>query len=381
MNAPLLPHEPAPFAQKETHRTQAADRRLPFLDFFAGSGLVSYALSPRFKTVWANDICPKKAAVFMTNHGGAEFAQCSITEINGKHLPFCILSWASFPCQDLSLAGNGKGIRATRSGLVWEWLRVMDEMPERPPLLAAENVPGLVSTKKGAHYRELHEALSRRGYKVGTLLLDAARWLPQSRPRIFIVAVDARLPIPATLVSDKPTWAHSKAIMAASAGLENWIYWRLPEPEKHGLTLSDMVDDSLACHDAATSRRNLALIPAGHMRQFEEKNMRVAPGYKRIRNGKQVLELRFDDIAGCLRTPGGGSSRQYLVIRQGDEWRTRILSPREVARLMGAPETFALPGSPNDGYRAMGDAVAAPVAAYLAEHLLFPLAKGCHDFF
>ncbi|MDR2365511.1 MAG: DNA cytosine methyltransferase [Zoogloeaceae bacterium] len=382
MSAPLQPpSREAGRLAEETRQARGEDGRLPFLDFFAGSGLVSYALSPCFKAIWANDICPRKAAVFMANHGGAEFAQCSITEIRGRNLPACPLSWASFPCQDLSLAGNGKGIRATRSGLVWEWLRVMDEMPERPPILAAENVAGLVSANKGAHYRELHAALARRGYKVGALLLDAARWLPQSRPRVFVVAADSRLPIPATLVSDQPGWAHSRAIREISAGLEGWIWWRLPEPEKRGVTLSGIVDHSLPCHDAATSRRNLALIPARHLQRLEEENMRVVPGYKRIRNGKQVLELRFDDIAGCLRTPGGGSSRQYLVIRQGDEWRTRILSPREAARLMGAPETFRLPGAPNDGYKAMGDAVAAPVAAYLAKHLLLPLAKACDDFF
>jgi DNA (cytosine-5)-methyltransferase 1 len=376
MNASLQTfcHEPAHLARK-------GGSCLTALDFFAGSGLVSHALSPYFKTIWANDICPKKAAVFMANHNDTPFAQCSITAVSGKQIPFGILSWASFPCQDLSLAGNLNGIQAKRSGLVWEWLRVIDEAPKRPPILTAENVAGLVSADEGAHYLELHEALIKRGYKIGALLLDAVRWLPQSRPRVFVVAVDSRLPIPEALVSDKPTWAHPAAIQKVSAGLEDWVWWRLPEPEKHDLTLSDIVDYSLACHDAATIRKNLALIPAEHMRRLEEKNMRVVPGYKRIRNGKQVLELRFDDIAGCLRTPAGGGSRQYLVIRQGDEWKTRILSPREAARLMGAPETFKLPGAFNDGYKAMGDAVAAPVAAHLAEYLLFPLAKAYHDVF
>jgi DNA (cytosine-5)-methyltransferase 1 len=150
-------------------------------------------------------------------------------------------------------------------------------------------------------------------------------------------------------------------------------------PERHHATLSGVVDFSLPCHDDATSRKNLALIPPAHMRRLETSDLRVAPGYKRIRKDKQVLELRFDDIAGCLRTPAGGSSRQYLVIKQGQEWKTRILSPREAARLMGAPESFKLPGTCNDGYKALGDAVAAPVAAYLAKHLLAPLAAACND--
>lgn len=355
------------------------DSRPPFLEFFAGSGLVSHALAPYFSEAWANDICPKKAAVFWSNHEGAPFVLCSITDVNGKRLPSSVLSWASFPCQDLSLAGNGEGIRAKRSGLVWEWLRVMDEMPQRPPLLAAENVVGLVSTDEGAHYRELHTALVKRGYKVGAMLLDAVHWLPQSRPRIFVVAVDARAHIPQKLASGRPTWAHSAAVQKAAAGLGGWVWWNLPKPEKRSVTLSAIVDFSLPCQDAATSRKNLSMVPPAHMRRLQDSGLSVVPGYKRIRNKQQVLELRFDDIAGCLRTPAGGSSRQYLVIKQGGEWRTRILSPREAARLMGAPETFKLPGTFNDGYKAMGDAVAAPVAAYLAKHLLSPLAAVCDE--
>ncbi len=348
--------------------------RYPFLEFFAGSGLVSFALAPFFNAVWANDICPKKTAVFTANHQGRFFQPGSITDVHGESLPASILSWASFPCQDLSLAGKGEGIRAKRSGLVWEWLRVMDEMPQRPPLLAAENVVGLVSVDGGAHYRELHLALAERGYQIGAMLLDAVYWLPHSRPRIFVVALDARVAIPEKLIAEKPAWVHSAAIQKAASGLENWVWWHLPKPEARTLSLSEIVDFSLPCQDAAASRKNLAMVPPTHLRRLEECGLPVVPGYKRIRNKKQVLELRFDDTAGCLRTPAGGSSRQYLVIRQGDEWRTRILSPREAARLMGAPETFKLPGGFNDGYKAMGDAVAAPVAAYLARHLLSPLA-------
>jgi len=359
---------PAPHvaAFKKTH--------FPFLEFFAGSGLVSYALAPFFNAIWANDICSKKAAVFAANHKKNFFDLGSIADVRGANLPPSVLSWASFPCQDLSLAGNGEGIRARRSGLVWEWLRVMDEMPQRPPVLAAENVVGLVSTDGGKHYRELHNALVKRGYRVGAMLLDAVNWLPHSRPRIFVVAIDDSVEIPLSLYTNKPTWSHSPAIQKAASGLAGWIWWNLPEPEKRSLTLSSIIDFSLPCHDDATSRRNLAMVPEAHKRQLKECGLRVVPGYKRIRHGKQVLELRFDDVAGCLRTPAGGSSRQYLVIKQGKTWKTRILSPREAARLMGAPEGFQLPGTFNDGYKAMGDAVAAPVAAYLAKHLLSPLA-------
>lgn len=345
-----------------------------FLEFFAGSGLVGQALSPYFSLLWANDICPKKAAVFRVNHGAEKFHLASVTCIDGRELPAAALSWASFPCQDLSLAGKSGGIQASRSGLVWEWLRVMDEMPEPTPILVAENVVGLVSWDDGSQYRQLHEAMAERGYRVGAFVLDAIRWVPQSRPRIFVVAVHKTAPLPAELLDKGPNWLHSKAVIKAAQGLDDWLWWKMPEPAPRRLSLSDIVDWKAPCLDEATALKTLALIPEEHMRRLQESGLKVAPGYKRIRSGRQVLELRFDDVAGCLRTPQGGSSRQFLVIRRGDAWQVRLLTVKETARLMGAPETYRLPGKYNDGYKAMGDAVAVPAVAYLAEHLLRKLA-------
>lgn len=359
--------------------TKTAGAKPSFLEFFAGSGLVCHALEPYFKLAWANDVCPKKANVFRANNPGSPFELRSITDVCGASLPSSSLSWASFPCQDLSLAGNISGIQGKRSGLVWEWLRVIDEMAKRPPVLVAENVVGLVSTHNGEHYKELHHNLTERGYAVGAMLLDAVRWLPHSRPRVFIVAVDKRVNIPKSLLSNGSTWLHNSSVERIAQDLTDWIWWKLPEPKTHRKTLTSIIDFHAPCHDETTTQKNLALIPKEHFKRLQESGLTVAPGYKRIRQGKQVLELRFDDIAGCLRTPIGGSSRQFLIIRQGSVWRTRIITPREAARLMGAPEQFMLPGTFNDGYKAMGDAVAAPVAAYLARHLLSPLVAACND--
>lgn len=144
--------------------TQAIGPYPAFLEFFAGSGLVAQGLKGYFRPVWANDICSKKAAVYTANHSTRHFHLGSIADVKGAELPSASLAWASFPCQDLSLAGLTGGIHAARSGLVWEWLRVIDEMPSRPPILVAENVAGLVSTANGSHYRTLHEALTDLGY-------------------------------------------------------------------------------------------------------------------------------------------------------------------------------------------------------------------------
>jgi len=151
-------------------------------EFFAGSGLVAYGLKGLFAPVWANDISEQKAAVYEANFGSEYFDLDDIKNVKGEDLPFANLSWASFPCQDLSLAGSLGGIHASRSGLVWAWLRVLDEMKEPPKIILIENVVGLLSTNNGDNYRVLHMALTERDYCCGAIVLNASHFVPQSRP-------------------------------------------------------------------------------------------------------------------------------------------------------------------------------------------------------
>jgi len=354
-----------------------------FLEFFAGSGLVAQGLKSHFRPVWANDICRNKAAVYAANHGTKHFHLGSIADVKGDSLPVADLAWASFPCQDLSLAGLTEGIHGARSGLVWEWLRVIDEMPIRPTVLVAENVAGLVSSAGGSHYRTLHQALVSRGYVVGAMLINAVRWIPQSRPRVFIVAVQRGSVVPPNLLGDGPNWLHPEAVCRAAGELDGWVWWRAPEPPPRKQKLSQLIEWDAPFADPDSEARNIALISPRHREILDklpkDKSFAI-PGYKRTRGGCQVLELRFDDLSGCLRTPEGGSSRQVIIIKSKGKLHSRLLTVREAARLMGAPEKYKIPGSYNDGYKAMGDAVAVPVAGWLAAHLLLPLVRNQDGF-
>lgn len=351
--------------------------RLRFLDFFAGSGLVTEALRNEFRAVWANDNSRKKAEVYRINHGSNHFDGRSIEEVGGDDVPDAAVSWASFPCQDLSLAGNLDGIHGERSGMIWHWLRVMREMGDRrPPIVAIENVAGLVSAKQGEYYRKLHRALGALGYKAGAVLLDAVAWIPQSRPRVFVVGVPKDMPAEA-FADSGPNWLHPESVRAARRGLTDWVWWKLPKPTPRQVNLEDIIEWDAEHHDEARSKRHLALIADKHQTQLLKElanGFRVAPGYRRTRE-RQVLELRFDGIAGCLRTPEGGSSRQYLVLKKEGRLVTRLITIREAARLMGAPDSYRLPAGYNDAYAALGDAVAVPPVRYLGEHLLAPLAR------
>jgi DNA (cytosine-5)-methyltransferase 1 len=247
-------------------------------------------------------------------------------------------------------------------------------MPNCPSILLIENVAGLLTANKGKNYAKLHHALLDLGYKSGAMVIDAVHFVPQSRPRVFIIAVKQDIPIPQELQDFGPNWLHNKAAADLGASLPGWIWWYADMPQSRGVQLKDMIDFDLPYDKDYVLR----LIPPHHKKVLDGLENVVASGYRRTRNGKQCLELRFDGVAGCLRTPEGGSSKQFIIVKRDGELHARVLSPREAARLMGAPDSFVLPGNANDAYKAMGDAVAVPVASFVGQELLVKLAEAIY---
>lgn len=359
------------------------------LDFFAGSGLVRFGLEPEFQTIWANDNSAKKRDVYVANNPPEEFHLGSIQNVRGTDLPFADLAWASFPCQDLSLAGDLNGMKmGTRSGLFWEWTRVIQELREvgkRPPILVAENVVGFVVADRGKHFKQAYLALRALGYRVGAVVVDAQGFVPQSRPRAFVVAVSEDIPIEG-LCQTLPTEPFHPAGLVRTSFLVNdpeWVWWSLPVPSGKTPSFADLCERDAPCELPSSTREICSMLAPLHQRKLRAATavggLFVGTAYKRTRpdeQGKKVqrLEIRFDGVAGCLRAPNGGSSRQTVILVDEGKVRSRLMTVRECARLMGAPDTYKLPGSYNDGYRAMGDAVVVPVTRWLTRRLLAPLA-------
>jgi DNA (cytosine-5)-methyltransferase 1 len=269
------------------------------------------------------------------------------------------------------------GLAASRSGLFWEWLRVLDQMVAKPAVIALENVVGLLSGNNGDDFRQLYQALRDRSYKVGPMLLDARLWVPQSRPRVFIVAAQSH--VDTSAVEDNgPNWLHPDAVLKAIAPLNDVVFWSVPRPTNRPKTLTDLIDWDAPVFDEGRADALIALTSAKHRVLLDKlpRDRRAAfPGYRRTRQGKQVLELRFDDLSGCLRTAEGGSSCQFLLLHDAGKWKARKITPREAALLMGAPRSYKLSSSYNESYNAMGDAVVVPVVKHLVDHLLTPLSK------
>lgn len=357
------------------------------LDFFAGSGLVRVGLEPEFRVVWANDNCPKKASVYAANFGTDGFHLGDVREVKGAGLPAADLAWSSFPCQDLSLAGNLEGIKnGTRSVLFWEWVRILDELSasgKRPRVLVAENVVGFLVADEGAHFKAAYDALRQRGYRAGAVVVDARFFVPQSRPRAFLIAALSEIELNGLTQAGPSEPFHAPAVVRSARAVNDpdWVWWALPLPNGRVPRFAEICEHEAPCEPWDDKRRFDMLSPANRAKldlAVRADRLLIGTGYKRTRPGpdkkrRQRLELRFDDVAGCLRTPEGGSSRQMVVIVERGAVRSRLMTVKECARLMGAPDGFRLPGSYNDGYRALGDAVAVPVTRWLARHILAPL--------
>jgi len=244
-------------------------------------------------------------------------------------------------------------------------------------VVVLENVVGAITSHGDRDFRTILERMATAGYWFGPLVLDAVHWLPHSRPRLFVIGVRGEVDRGA------PGFGHSRSLIEAHGGLDEclqrrWIWCQLPEPPPRRTELRDLLeDDPPEWHSAAATQRLLSLMTDRHRRKVEE----AAPGavgtvYRRTRNGRQRAEVRFDGISGCLRTPAGGSSRQTVLIKDARRIRTRLLTAREAARLMGVPDGYPLPRRYNDAYHLFGDGVAVPVVRYLAEAVLRPFAVG-----
>ncbi len=91
-----------------------------FYEFFAGGGMARAGLGEGWRCLFANDFDEKKALSYATNWGAEHLVVKDVAEVRVEALPGeADLAWASFPCQDLSLAGDGAGLKGHRSGSFW----------------------------------------------------------------------------------------------------------------------------------------------------------------------------------------------------------------------------------------------------------------------
>jgi len=369
-----------------------------FYEFFAGGGMARAGLGKGWTCLFANDFDARKGLAYQANWGtGGELKIGDVRDIKTSELPGRPdLVWGSFPCQDLSLAGVGAGLRGERSGAFypfWEIVKGLIAEGRGPKLIALENVLGALTSHDGRDFEVICKAFADAGYRYGALVINADLFVPQSRPRLFMIGVRKDVKIARPLLSADPAPPfHTPALQRAfervgEAARREMVWWNVPSPPRRNATFADLIEEdpgSVRWRRDAQRDQILAMMSPVNLAKVEAAKgvgVRMVGGvYRRTRYDErgariQRAEVRFDDVAGCLRTPAGGSSRQVIMVVDGERVRTRLISARETARLMGLPDDYVLPKTYNEAYHLTGDGVAVHVVRHLAEHVFEPLLK------
>lgn len=356
-------------------------------EFFAGIGLMRMGLEKEgWTTGWANDIDEKKWEMYRAHFGddNCHFELGDVHKIDGADMPDIELATASFPCNDLSLAGSRNGLAGTHSSAFWGFINVLKTMgARRPPLVLLENVAGFLTSNDGNDFRDALVALNDLGYAVDAFIIDAARFVPQSRVRLFVVGTKAsglgtKVQEIGLLQSDcRPAALADFIFMNPDIG---WNTRRLPALPFPSMKLADIIEDVPANSTLWWSQERCDYLMNQMSDRHRAEAERMMAGskwtygtvFRRVRNGRSMGELRTDGIAGCLRTPRGGSGRQILFCGGKGQFRVRLLTPKECARLMGAGE-FKINVPQNQALFGFGDAVCVPVIQWITHHYLNPV--------
>ena len=252
----------------------------------------------------------------------------------------------------------------------------------RPQFVLIENVPSFVTSRGGRDLRAAVSRLNSVGYECDLVLTDAKWYVPQSRKRLFIVGRRDGF-------TDRPVqWGESPLrppalarFIEANSDLR-LAPLRSPLPPTAEVSLESVIErlsasDKRWWNPEGASKFVAALSERHHERltlMMEGSSLAWATAYRRTRNGRSVWETRADGIAGCLRTSGGGSSKQALVEAGLGEARVRWMTPLEYARLQGA-EDYLVPESVSDNQAlfGFGDAVCVPALEWIVRECLNPI--------
>lgn len=375
---------------------------MKFAEFFAGVGLVREGLSnDGWSCSWANDISEHKQETYLENYGKGDFLLEDIWNVakQPEQIPNDIFLYtASFPCTDLSVAGDRAGLAGEESGTLNALLKIITEkkrLSAQPKIVMLENVKGFITSHQGQDIENTVKAFNNLGYVVDIVELDAAMFTPQSRPRVFMIAVEQDLSAKVMKIKSKgnilDTWWNDfyrhpevrsnklRDLIQRNEKL-SWGLFDIPTPEKHSNKIDTIVeaipDDSLLWWNSEKQQYLFDQMSEAHQKivttRLHDSEYFYGTVYRRMRKGRSMAELRSDGIAGCLRTPRGGSSKQILVRVGKGGWKARLMTPREYARLQGVRDCFKMPENANKGYFAMGDGVCVPAIKHLSRYILKP---------
>ncbi|MGC1303450.1 MAG: DNA (cytosine-5-)-methyltransferase, partial [Caulobacteraceae bacterium] len=253
-----------------------------FYEFFAGGGMARTGLGDGWKCLFANDFDFRKGLTYQANFGAEGLKVGDIRHVTPTDMPgVADLVWGSFPCQDLSLAGVGRGLGGERSGTFypfWDVISGLAKEGRAPRLVAIENVCGTLTSHGGQDFQAICRTFAEAGYRHGALIINADLFVPQSRPRLFVIGVREDVEIDPALVSPGPLLPfHTRSLCKAVDALPDpvkasLLWWNLPTPDRRTSTFADVIEETptgVAWRTEAETRQLLALMSPVNLAKVE----------------------------------------------------------------------------------------------------------------
>ncbi len=307
---------------------------LRFVDLFCGIGGFRLAAEGaaskagiRTRCVLSSDIDEACGRIYHANFGESPWGD--IRRIKASEVPAHDLLLAGFPCQPFSIIGDRKGFEDTRGTLFFEIARVLEA--KLPAAFVLENVKLLVGHRQGRTLGRIMETLAQLGYHAQHRVLNALDFgLPQKRERVFIVGL-----------RDRPEF--------------DW-----PSGDRTMKPLVEVLEDQVADRFFVSKRIR------------DRRWARRRPGAQpTIWHENKSGHVSAHPFSCALRA---GASHNYLLV-DGQ----RRLTPREMLRLQGFPESFQFTGSYTQAKRQTGNSLPVPVAQAVLERVLRALDRGTFD--
>lgn len=284
-----------------TPNTFKINKPIRLIELFAGIGSQAKALKnigTDFEHYKVVEFDKYAIASYNAIHG-TNFVTQDITKIKGSELEivdtnkYCYIMTYSFPCQDLSLAGKQAGMTkgsSTRSGLLWEVERLLNETKELPQILLMENVPQVHGKNNIQDFEKWIEFLQSKGYSNYWKDLNAKDYgIPQNRNRAFMVSI-----------------------------LGSYEY-DFPKSFELKLRLKDMLENNVD-EKYYLSRSQIDKINS----------------WNSFRNPLDHI-MSKEDICYCLTARGAGENHSGMLLVYDNE-RIRKLTAKECFRLMGSSD-------------------------------------------
>ncbi len=298
---------------------------IKYIDLFCGIGGFRIAANQvaekhnyKFECVFSSDIDPYAQLAYHSNFG--EMPAGDITKIKPEDLPDHDLLFAGFPCQPFSIIGNGNGFQDTRGTLFFEISRILKA--KRPTAFVLENVKRLVGHDSGRTLKTIIEELKSIGYYVDYKVLNALHYgLPQKRERVFII------------------------------GYRNEKTFKWPLPKSYYKPLNKLLETNV-------DRKYYASPKIRNNRIKKHKT----PHSPSIWHENKSGNISSYPYSCALRA---GASYNYLLVN-GE----RRLTPREMLRLQGFPDSFKLVVSEAQTRKQAGNSVPINVVDAVLESLL-----------